>query len=84
MPKPGRRRHDADDRRRARQLGDRVRQARERRRLSQQSLAGLAGMSISTLRKIESAETADPGFFTVSRLARALDLELSELVGDIA
>ena len=41
-------------------------------------------MSISTLRKIESAETADPGFFTVSRLARALDLELSELVGDIA
>lgn len=50
-------------------MGAHVRQSREQLELSQQDLAVRARVSISTLQKIERAETKDPGFFTVTRLA---------------
>jgi transcriptional regulator with XRE-family HTH domain len=50
--------------------------------MSQQDLANRASIATSTLQKIERAETKDPGFFTVTRLAAELALTLSELTGD--
>lgn len=79
MTTRGRKAHNERDEERARYLGGHVRRSRERLQLSQQDLAVRAGVAISTLQKIERAETKDPGFFTVTRLAAELALPLSNL-----
>lgn len=44
------------------------------------SVAAAIGMSVETLRKIESGRVPTPAFFTVAALADELALPLSELV----
>jgi len=82
MSRRGRKPHTDGDDRRARHLAGHVRRAREGLQMSQQDLANRASIATSTLQKIERAETKDPGFFTVTRLAAELALTLSELTGD--
>ncbi len=53
---------------------------RREKQLSQESLAGLAGMSLQHYQNIESGKTARPSLQTVCALCLALELELSELV----
>jgi len=64
---------------RGERLGEAIRRARERRRLSQQEVAQRSGVAYGTLRKIEGGETANAGFFTVAEIARVLDLNLAVL-----
>ena len=45
-------------------------------------VAVAAGVPVETLRKIETGRIATPAFFTVAALARALDLDLAQLVTD--
>jgi transcriptional regulator with XRE-family HTH domain len=66
-----------DQRDRGRALGQILRAARGPR--SAASVAAEAGISLDTLRKIERGAIAAPAFFTVSALARALDLDLTDL-----
>lgn len=47
---------------------------------SQQRLAQEAGVSIGTVRAIESGSTKDPGVFTVRSIATALGMTLDQLV----
>lgn len=42
-------------------------------------VAAEAGISVETLRKIESGRIPTPAFFTIAALAQALDLSLDEL-----
>ena len=56
-----------------------VKAERNRKGLSQQELADRSKVAYATLRRIESAETLDPGFFTVADLALALGLRLEDL-----
>jgi transcriptional regulator with XRE-family HTH domain len=60
-------------------LAEEVRSRRVARSLSREALARTAGISTETLRRIETASTHDPGFFTVVELADALGLSLSRL-----
>jgi transcriptional regulator with XRE-family HTH domain len=64
-------------------LGERIRVAREGRQMSQQQLAGLASVAIGTVRALERARSVDPSFFTVLALARALDLDVGDLVATV-
>ncbi|HZE30802.1 MAG TPA: helix-turn-helix transcriptional regulator [Actinoallomurus sp.] len=66
-----------DQRDRGRALGQILRAARGPR--SAASVAAEAGISLDTLRKIERGAISAPAFFTVASLARALDLDLTEL-----
>jgi DNA-binding phage protein len=66
-----------DQRDRGRALGQILRAARGPR--SAASVAAEAGISLDTLRKIERGAISAPAFFTVSALARALGLDLTEL-----
>lgn len=66
-----------DQRDRGRALGQVLRAARGPR--SAASVATQAGVSLDTLRKIERGAIATPAFFTVAALARALDLDLTDL-----
>ena len=62
-----------------RRLADRLREARERRGVAQETVAHGAQISVETLRKIERYATPNPGFFTIASLAAVLELKLDEL-----
>jgi transcriptional regulator with XRE-family HTH domain len=60
------------------QFGRNLRRLREERGLSQDALAQRAGMDAAEIRRIEWARR-DPGVRVVARLARALDVKVSDL-----
>ncbi|GAA1956258.1 helix-turn-helix domain-containing protein [Kitasatospora viridis] len=66
------------ERERGERLGALLRQARGDR--SMVEIAALAGLSVETLRKIETGRVPTPAFFTVAALAGALGLSMDELV----
>ena len=66
-------------RRRGERMAKLIRTKRNRKGLTQEDLAEKSGVSAGTVRKIESAETLDPGFFTVADVARVLGLNLDAL-----
>jgi transcriptional regulator with XRE-family HTH domain len=70
------------DRERGERLGAFLREARAERSLA--DVAGAAGISAETLRKIETGRIPTPAFFTVSALAGTLGLSLDELVAAAA
>jgi transcriptional regulator with XRE-family HTH domain len=49
------------------------------RGMTQEYLAGRAGVAVSTLRKIESGRVIEPGYFTMVSLADALGIDLRDL-----
>jgi transcriptional regulator with XRE-family HTH domain len=62
-------------------LGQRVRQVRESRGLSQQALAMAAGLSMSVVTQLEQGLKQDLKFTSVVRLATALCVSLDVLAG---
>ncbi|MEV4896614.1 helix-turn-helix transcriptional regulator [Nonomuraea sp. NPDC055795] len=60
-----------------RRLGTLLRRARAGRDLEE--VAGVAGISPETLRKIETGRLPSPGFGTIVRLGEALNLPVQEL-----
>jgi transcriptional regulator with XRE-family HTH domain len=61
------------------QIGDRLRQLRERKALRQEDLAALAGIGKNTVNRIEKNRT-EPHMTTVKKLAEALGVDPAELV----
>ncbi|MFE1071012.1 helix-turn-helix domain-containing protein [Streptomyces sp. NPDC058783] len=64
-----------------RHFGDRLRLLRHRAGLTQQALAERAGLDKQAVSLIENSH-ADPRLGTLWRLARGLDLTVSELTAD--
>ena len=62
-------------------IGENLRQARTRRLLTQDELAEKAGVSQSTVANIE-LNNAEPQFRTIRKLAKALDVDPTELLGE--
>ncbi len=62
-------------------FGERVREERRRRLMTQDVLAATAGISQKQLSKIENDEV-DPRFSTIRKIAQALDVEPSDLTSD--
>jgi DNA-binding phage protein len=65
------------DRERGERLARLLRQARGARSMVQVALA--AGVSVETLRKIESGRVPTPAFFTVAAVAAALGVSLDDV-----
>lgn len=63
------------------QLGKRLQLARQAAGLTQQALCQKAGLSYSTLAKIERGAIKTPSVFTIQSIASALSTSLDELVG---
>jgi DNA-binding XRE family transcriptional regulator len=70
------------ERQRGERFGALLRQARGER--SMVDIAAAAGVSVETLRKIETGRAPTPAFFTVAALAAALELSLDELAAACA
>ncbi|QBI56562.1 helix-turn-helix domain-containing protein [Streptomonospora litoralis] len=65
------------ERKRGERFGTLLRRARGER--SMVEVAAAAGVSVETLRKIESGRAPTPAFFTVAALAAELGISLDEL-----
>lgn len=63
-------------------LGKRLQEARRAAGMTQQMLCQRAGLSYSTLAKIERGAIKSPSIFTIQCIAEALDTSLDELIGD--
>ena len=63
-------------------LGARVRTLRERRALSLRELARRAGVQVSDVSRLERGLTRQPRLTLALALAQALDVRLSQLVGE--
>ena len=62
-------------------IGEKLREARTRRLLTQHQLAEKAGVSQSTIANIER-DNAEPQFRTIRKLAKALDVDPTTLLGE--
>ena len=62
-------------------IGDKLKDLRIRRALTQYELADRAGISTNALNRIE-LNKAEPHMSTLRKLAKALSVDPSELVGD--
>jgi transcriptional regulator with XRE-family HTH domain len=62
-------------------IGEKLREVRTKRLLTQDELADKAGVSQSTIANIER-DNAEPQFRTIRKLAKALEIDPTELLGD--
>jgi transcriptional regulator with XRE-family HTH domain len=62
-------------------IGDRLRELRVRRALTQEELAEKADVGTNTVARLERNES-EPHMSTLRKLARALGVEPAELIGD--
>ena len=62
-------------------IGEKLREVRTKRLLTQDELAEKAGVSQSTIANIER-NNAEPQFRTIRKLAKALDVDPTNLLGD--
>jgi transcriptional regulator with XRE-family HTH domain len=62
-------------------IGDKLKEIRTRRFLTQEELAERAGVSPATIVRIERNQ-AEPHISTMRKLAKALDVDPPELLGD--
>ena len=63
-------------------VGEKLREARKRRGLSQQELSRSSGVSVSLIRKLEQGEREDVRVETVHKLAATLDVRTTSLLAD--
>ncbi len=62
-------------------IGDKLKEARTRRLMTQVQLADKSGVNQVTIARIERNQV-DPRFSTIRRLAKALDVDPTELLGE--
>jgi len=62
-------------------IGTQVKRAREQALLTQEELAARAGVGLTTLNRIER-DRVEPHFRTIRKIARALDMDPRDLIGD--
>lgn len=72
----------AEERERGERLGAVLRQARGTQ--SMVEVAAVAGISVETLRKIETGRIPTPAFFTVAAIADAVGMSLQTLQANVA
>ena len=62
-------------------IGDKLKEIRTRRLLTQQELADKAGVGVNTIIRIERNKT-EPHFSTIRKLGKALNIDPAELLGE--
>ncbi len=62
-------------------LAQNIKKLRKQRKLSQEELAKKAGVTYSTLIKLESGVNKNPTIKTIQQIAAALEVTLDELTG---
>ncbi len=63
-------------------IGNRIRDARRAKGLSQEELSRRAGMSLKGMGDIERGDIEDPHYSSLCKIAAALDMSVAELTGE--
>ena len=63
-------------------LAENIKKFRKQREISQEELARKAGVTYSTLIKLESGSNKNPTVKTLQQIAQALDVSLDDLVNE--
>ncbi|MFH1772420.1 MAG: helix-turn-helix transcriptional regulator [Candidatus Omnitrophota bacterium] len=61
-------------------LSENIKKLRKQKKLSQDKLAKLADVTLTTLVKLESGANDNPTIKTLTRIAKALNVKIDELV----
>ncbi len=64
----------------AKRFGERLRELRKEKLLTQEELAKKAGLNPNSIVRIERGSVAEPRFSTIRKLAAALEVDPQELV----
>ena len=64
-------------------LSKNIKKLRDKKKLSQEKLAQKAGITYSTLIKIESEANDNPTIKTLMKIAKALDVSIDKLIGKV-
>jgi transcriptional regulator with XRE-family HTH domain len=62
------------------QLGQKIKKLRQKLGLSQDDFARKADVPYTTLTKVETGVIKKPSVFVVSKIAKALDVDIEELI----
>ena len=62
------------------QLGQKIKKLRQKLGLSQDDFARKADVPYTTLTKVETGVIRKPSVFVVSKIAKALDVDIEELI----
>lgn len=62
-------------------LGERIRELRKERNISQEALAVKAGVAMVSLAKIEQWKISNPGFLSIWKISIALGVSVDEFIG---
>ncbi|MBL7131664.1 MAG: helix-turn-helix transcriptional regulator [Candidatus Omnitrophica bacterium] len=63
-------------------LSQNIKKLRKQHKLSQEQLSKKAGITYSTLIKIESGQNKNPTLETLTKIANAFKIKIDELVGN--
>lgn len=61
-------------------IGDTIRQIRLKKGLSKSELARRCNTAVSNIHNIETGASKNPGWYTVCKIAKTLEVDISELV----
>lgn len=61
-------------------IGNRIKQIRIEKGLSESELARRAGTAVSNIHNIESGASKNPGWYTVLKIAAALETDIKDFV----
>lgn len=61
-------------------IGDKIRCIRTKKGISQSHLARRCGTAVSNIHNIETGASKNPGWYTVCKIAKALNVEITEFL----
>ena len=61
-------------------IGRNIKKLRQKKGISQDRLSKLADLSLNTIINVESGKNSNPTIETLSRIARALDIRVDDLI----
>lgn len=61
-------------------IGNKIKEYRERRGISQDRLSKMADLSLNTIVKIESGKNPNPTIRTLHKIAKSFDIKVDDLI----
>ena len=63
-------------------FNERLKEQRQKQKLSQRALAEIAGLSDAHISMLETTCRENPSYFAIKKLAQALECKINDLIGE--
>lgn len=61
-------------------IGDKICKMRKKKEMSKSELARRCGTAVSNIHNIETGASKNPGWYTICKIAKALEVNITELI----